>query len=287
MKPAEPSDLREFRPFGAAISKFDDEEEIVPERKCRQPRWRDEDTAMTEADPSESPEELQTIDVSSQLFLTFKRMQVEEQLQLTGGVYLGGGHFARPDQNCERSPDSGIWCDSQDDDRNSRETTTSKDEDEDSEDEEVHAAKAERRRKEKQAVPASSGKFRKLCKVVVAESPTAEAATPEAEVEAPTVEAPPKHRETLAADLLVLSDGDDPVPNLEHVKFNLANQVPLEVLLEARENHNATGESSAQTDEEQDRDIIKVKFESYWERRKISRERRLRARHYTGKKWTH
>ena len=90
MKPTEPSDLQEFRPSGAAISKFDDKEEIVLERKRRQPRRRDEDTKMIEADPSESPEELQTIDVSLQLFLTSKRTQVEEQLQLTRGVYLGG-----------------------------------------------------------------------------------------------------------------------------------------------------------------------------------------------------
>ena len=250
MKPAEPSYLQEFHPFSAAILEFDDEEEIVPERKRRQPRQRDEDIEMTEADPNESAEELQTIDVSSQLFLMSKRMQVEEQLQLTRGVYLEGDHFAHPDQNREHSPDSGIWCDGQDDDKNSRGIAISEDEDEDSEDEEAQAAKAERRRKGKQAISASSGKFCKLRKLVVAESPTVEAATLEAEAEAPMAEAPPQYRETSAADPLLLSDGDDLLPDLEHDKFNLANQVSCKVLLEAREKHNATRESSAQTEEE-------------------------------------
>ena len=33
----------------------------------------------------------------------------------------------------------------------------------------------------------------------------------------------------------MLSNDDDLVPDLEHDKFNLANQVPCEELLEARE----------------------------------------------------
>ena len=74
VKPAaEPSDLYEFYHSSVCISEFDDEEEIVPERKRRQIRRRDEDTKMTETNPSESAEELQTIDVSSQLFLSSKR----------------------------------------------------------------------------------------------------------------------------------------------------------------------------------------------------------------------
>ena len=60
---------------------------------------------MSEADPSEFSEELRTVDVSSQLFLSSKRMR-GEQLQITGGLYVGGGIFARPEQNHEYSLDS-------------------------------------------------------------------------------------------------------------------------------------------------------------------------------------
>ena len=68
-------------------------------------------------------------------------------------------------------------------------------------------------------------------------------------------QSPSQRRITTAADPVVLSDDDDPVPDPEHDKFNLANQVPREVLLEAREKHNSptlTRDSSAQTEEEQD-----------------------------------
>ena len=76
------------------------------------------------------------------------------------------------------------------------------------------------------------------------------------------VTAPPQHKETSTVDPLVLSDEDDPVPDPKHDKFNLANQVPYEVLLEAREKHNATGDSSAQIEEQQDQNIVRIKFES-------------------------
>ena len=42
VKPAtEPSDLQELCPSSASISEFDNNKEIVPERKCRQPRQRE------------------------------------------------------------------------------------------------------------------------------------------------------------------------------------------------------------------------------------------------------
>ena len=75
----------------------------------------------------------------------------------------------------------------------------------------------------------------------------------------------------------MLSDGDDPVPDPKHDEFNLANQVPCKVLLEARKKHNAIRESSAQTEEEQDRDIIKVKFESYWEQKKDKQRKKAES----------
>jgi hypothetical protein len=55
-----------------------------------------------------------------------------------------------------------------------------------------------------------------------------------------------------AEDPFVLSDDDDPVPNPEHDKFNLANQFPRKELLEVLEEQKVTGDSSAQTQEEQD-----------------------------------
>ena len=112
MKPtAEPSNLHEFCPSSIGISKFDDEEEIIPKRKRRQPRRRDDNTNMSEADFNESTKELKTVDISSQLFLSSKQTQ-GEQLQVTGGLYLGRGVFTRPEQNCECN--AGSWYDSED-----------------------------------------------------------------------------------------------------------------------------------------------------------------------------
>ena len=52
MKPTtEPSDLHEFCPSSATISKFDDDEKTVLDRKCKQQHRKDEDTEMNEADP--------------------------------------------------------------------------------------------------------------------------------------------------------------------------------------------------------------------------------------------
>ena len=78
----------------------------------------------------------------------------------------------------------------------------------------------------------------------------------------------------------MLSDDDDPVPDPEHDKFNLANQVPREVLVEAREKHNSstmTQNSSAQTQEEQDRNIVRVKFESYWQQKEEKRRKKAES----------
>ena len=71
-------DLFEFHPSGAAISKFDDHEEIVPERRGKQQRQKVEDTKMNEADPTASSGELRTVDVCSQFFLSSKRAQGEQ-----------------------------------------------------------------------------------------------------------------------------------------------------------------------------------------------------------------
>ena len=110
---------------------------------------------------------------------------------------------------------------------------------------------AERRRKGKQAEMECSCWKAKFLESIVAGTQMAEAPTIEAETaEAPKAKAPPQHKKMSAADPVVLSDDDDPIPDPEHDNFNLANQVPREVLLEAREKHNTTRDSSTQTEEE-------------------------------------
>jgi hypothetical protein len=312
---APPSDLEEFRPSTAGISEFDDEDEIAPTKKRKQSRGREVDTLMMEGNPSDSAAELQTVDVSSQLFLTSKRTQAEQQ-QVAAGQYLGGGHFARPEQNRPHSPESedGLWYNRPDlDDRDSRQSASSDDENEeddkeddedsdddddlppdnrnrvrlenfdDSEDEEFLKATAEQRRKRKSDKKRKGKQAqRKSARIELASTSRAAAAaalTTEAAAIAARRAAPqPQQKPTSREEPVVLSDEDDPVPDPEHDRFNLANQVPREVLLEARERQNSstlTGDSSAQTQEEQDRDIVKVKFESYWQQKE--EKRRMKA----------
>ena len=49
---------------------------------------------MSEDDPTKFSEELRVADISLQLFLFSKRAS-GEQLQITGGLDVGGGVFAR------------------------------------------------------------------------------------------------------------------------------------------------------------------------------------------------
>jgi hypothetical protein len=249
---AEPSDLHEFRPSSTTISEFDDDEEIVPERRRKQQCGRDEDTKMNEADLTAFSKELRTVDVSSQLFLSSKQTR-GEQLQITGGLYVGRGVFAHPEQNRECISNSETEIDNEEGEQISGGSPWS----EGYEDEQANAAMAERRRKGKQAIAECPRLEANLTKSNIAETPTAKAPTKDA----------PQQKETSAEDPFLLSDDDDPVPDPEHDKFNLANQLPREELLEAREEHNVIGDSSAQTQEEQDRNIVRVKFESYWEQK--------------------
>jgi hypothetical protein len=170
-------------------------------------------------------------------------------LQITGGLYVGGGVFARPEQKPERISDSETETDSEEGEQISGGSPWSGG----YEDEQANVAMAERRRKGKQAVAECPRPEANLAKSNVAEIPTAKA----------PMEGAPQHKETSAEDPFLLSDDDDPVHDLEHDKFNLANQLPREELLEVREEQNITGDSSAQTHEEQDRNIVRVKFESY------------------------
>jgi hypothetical protein len=189
---------------------------------------------MNEADPTAFFEELRTVDVSLQLLLSSKRTR-GEQLQITGGLYVERGVFARPEQNRECISDSETETDSEEGEQISGGSPWS----EGYEDEQANAAMAERRRKGKQAVAECPRPEANLAKSNVAETPTAEAPT----------EGAPQQKETSAEDPFLLSDDDDPVLDLEHDKFNLANQLPHEELLEAREEQNITGDSSAQTQE--------------------------------------
>jgi hypothetical protein len=261
---AEPSNLHEFHPSSAAISEFDDDEEIVPDRKRKQQRGRDEDTEMNKANPTAFTEKLRTVDASSQLFLSSKRTR-EEQLQITEGLYVGGGVFARPEQNSVRISDSETKTDSEE----GEQVSGYEDEDEDEhEDEQAIAVMAERRRKGKQAVAECPRPEANLAKSNEAKILTAEAPT----------EGAPQQKETSAEEPFLLSDDDDdPVPDPEYDKFNLANQLPREELLEALEEQDVTGGSSAQTQEEQDRNMVKVKFESYWEQKEEKRRKKAES----------
>jgi hypothetical protein len=253
---AEPSDLQEFHPSSAAISEFDDDEEIVPDRKRKQQCGRDEDTEMDEADPTAFTEELRTVDASSQLFLSTKRTR-GEQLQITGGLYVGGGVFARPEQNSVRISDSETETDSQE----GEQVSGYEDEDE-HEDEQAIAAMAERRRKGKQAVAECPHPEANLAKSNVAKTPGAEAPT----------EGAPQQKETSVEEPFLLSDDDDPVPDLEH-----DNQLPREELLEALEEQDVTAGSLAQTQEEQDQNMVRMKFESYWEQKEEKRRKKAES----------
>ena len=96
---------------------------------------------------------------------------------------------------------------------------------------------AKRKWKGKERVMECSCPDGRLPKSIIVENPTANA---------PTVGAP-QRKETSAEDPFVLSDDDDPIPDLEHDKFNLANQLLRKEFLQALEDQNITGDSSTQT----------------------------------------
>jgi hypothetical protein len=86
-----------------------------------------------------------------------------------------------------------------------------------------------------------------------------------------------KSRDTSASDPILLSDEDKPIPDLENDKFNLANQILREELLQEMDEQNITGDASERTEEQRDRDIIRVKFESYWEQKEEKRRKKAKA----------
>jgi hypothetical protein len=94
-------------------------------------------------------------------------------------------------------------------------------------------------------------------------------------------DAPPrdanKSKDTSATDPIMLSDEDDLVPDPENDKFNLANQIPREELQQAIDEQNITGEALEQTEKQQDHDIIRVKFESYWEQKEEKHRKKVES----------
>ena len=79
------------------------------------------------------------------------------------------------------------------------------------------------------------------------------------------------------SEFIAISDGDDPVPNPEFDKFNLTNQIRDEEVTGTKTI--GGGEASSQTEEQRDREFVRVKYESYWEQKeeklkqKIEKER--------------
>jgi hypothetical protein len=250
-----------------AISKFDDDEEVedvrASEPHCRQ----DSDVETSLSDPTESTQMLRTIDVSAQLFLSSKRTRAE-QMGLT--PHAGQGVFGRPEQKRlrqdERDIDSeldGLWVDGNPE-FNLRRSPWSPG----SQSPQTDTADAERRRKGKERlVEESSGPDIRLTKNTRIANPISDAPHNDTT----------KSNDTSALDPIVLSDEDEPVPDPENDKFNLANQIPREELQHAMDEQNNAGDAPERTEKQWDRDIVRVKFESYWEQKEEKRRKKAEA----------
>jgi hypothetical protein len=255
--------LPEIRRTADTILEFDDDEE-VQDQKATQPQRR---KVSNVEDPTASPVQLRTVDVNSQLFLTSKRTRVEQQ---GFTPHAAGGFFGRPEQKRlrQREPDTdseteGVWVDS-----NPEINTGGSPWSHGSESPEPDAAVAERRRKGKeQVVGEYSRPDSRLSNSTLPENPKGDAAPNDST----------KSKDTFALDPILLSDEDEPVPDPENDKFNLANQIPREELLHAMDQQNITGDTSECIEEQQDRDIVRVKFESYWEQKEEKRRKKVEA----------
>jgi hypothetical protein len=69
------------------------------------------------------------------------------------------------------------------------------------------------------------------------------------------------------SNIIELSDEDDPIADLEHDKFNLANHIPNEEVMQAMEERSNVGDSLSKTEEQRERDFVRRKYESYWEQK--------------------
>jgi hypothetical protein len=102
----------------------------------------------------------------------------------------------------------------------------------------LDAAVAQRRWKGKDRVVGECSRpDTRLSKSSVLKNPTADAPRGDAN----------KSKDTSATDLIVLSDEDDPVPDPEDDKFNLANQIPREELQQALDAENITDDALERT----------------------------------------
>jgi hypothetical protein len=102
------------------------------------------------------------------------------------------------------------------------------------EDQQTSAVMAEKRRKGKETVTECSHPKGRLSKSIVMDNPMENAPT----------ERVLQKKETSTKDPFVLSNDDDPVPDPEHDKFNLANQFPHEELLQALDEQTIPRDSS-------------------------------------------
>jgi hypothetical protein len=250
-----------------AISEFDDDEEVEEVRASEPHRGKDSDVETSLSDPTESTQMLRTVNVSAQLFLSCKRTRAE-QMGLT--PHVGRGVFGQPEQKRlrqdERDTDSdsdGLWVNGNPE-FNLRWSPWSPS----SQSPQTDIADAERRRKSKERlVEESSGPAIRLTKNTGIANPILDAAHNETT----------KSNDTSALDPIVLSDEDEPVLDPENDKFNLANQIPREELLHAMDEQNNAGDAPERTKEQWDRDIVRVKFESYWEQKEEKRRKKVEA----------
>jgi hypothetical protein len=220
-----------------AISEFDDDEE-VQEPRVVEPRRRKVPNAETNiVDPTASPQHLRTMDVNSQVFLSSKHAR-GEQLRFTPHVV--GGIFGQLEQKRlqQDEPDidsdpQGLWVEG-DLEGNIGGSPWSPG----FESPHLDAAIIERRWKGKDRVVGECSRpDTRLSKSSVLKNPTADAPRGDAN----------KSKDTSATDLIVLSDEDDPVPDPEDDKFNLANQIPREELQQALDAENITDDALERT----------------------------------------
>jgi hypothetical protein len=249
--------LPEIRRTADAISEFDDDEEVQDQRATQSQRQKVSNVETSIEDPTVLPVQLRTVDVSSQLFLTSKRSRVEQQ---GFTPHAAGGFFGRPEQKRlrQQEPDidsetEGVWVDGNPE-INTKESPWSHG----SQSPELDAAVAEKRWKGKeQVVGEYSRPDSRLSNSALLENPKGDVAPIDST----------KSKDLSALDPILLFDEDEPVPDPENDKFNLANQIPRKELLQTMDQQNITGDTSERTEEQQDRDIVRVKFESYWEQK--------------------
>jgi hypothetical protein len=215
--------LPEIRRTADAISEFDDDEEVQDQRATQPQRRKVSNVETSVEDPTASPVQLRTVDINSQLFLTSKRTQVEQQ-EFT--PHAAGGFFGQPEQKRlrQQEPDTdseteGVWIDDNPEINSGGSLWLHG-----SQSPEPDAAVAEKRRKGKEHVVGEySRPDSRLSNSALPKNPKGDAAPNDSK----------KSKDTSALDPILLSDEDEPIPDPENDKFNLANQIPCEELLQA------------------------------------------------------